>query len=252
MKSQTNGHEGGFSLIELMIALAVTLMLMSAAVQLLAAAFNTRTREDRRSDAIADASRALNIMSREISNAGFNLTTNGIVAGDSTLDANNNNTIRIRANLNKYDSTVSLAAQGGISQVGEDAGEDVKFFLTPTASTTYLVRYDAMAFTNDKTVLANRIDRLRFGFYDERVTYTATGAATACDNASISNIFSSAQNSAGANEAQVTPDNAKYVVIAVCVELPAVGKPGGSGYQPPSRTLLTSDVALRNANVTNY
>jgi hypothetical protein len=41
-------------------------------------------------------------------------------------------------------------------------------------------------------------------------------------------------------------------VMALCVQLPAVGRPGSTGYQPASRVQLTTDVALRNADLLNY
>src|SRR5829696_4246766 len=90
--------EGGFSLLELVVALVITMALMTAAATLLANALRMRTRENQKSDALADTQRAINIMSREIANAGFNMTNNGIVAADSGL-----NSIRIRANLNRFD-----------------------------------------------------------------------------------------------------------------------------------------------------
>ena len=68
----------GFSLLELIIAMAITMTLMTAAATLLANALRVRTRENQKSDALADTQRALNIMSREIANSGFYLTTNGI------------------------------------------------------------------------------------------------------------------------------------------------------------------------------
>src|SRR6266545_6949155 len=87
--------EAGFSILELLIAMTITLAMMAAASTLLATSLHTRTRENLRSDALASAQRALNIMSREIGNAGYGLTDNGIVLADSTADS-----IRIRANLN--------------------------------------------------------------------------------------------------------------------------------------------------------
>jgi hypothetical protein len=45
---------------------------------------------------------------------------------------------------------------------------------------------------------------------------------------------------------------ASYVVIAICVSLPAYGTPGSTDYQPPSQTLLVSDVTLRNATLDQY
>ena len=75
----------GFSIIELVIAMTITMALMTAAATLLASALRMRTRENQKSDALADTQRALNIMTREIANAGFNLTNNGIVAAESGI-----------------------------------------------------------------------------------------------------------------------------------------------------------------------
>src|SRR5918997_61256 len=55
--------EAGFSLIELMIAMAIVLVMMTGATQLLMSSLGARTRETQKSDALADAQRALNIMS---------------------------------------------------------------------------------------------------------------------------------------------------------------------------------------------
>lgn len=246
-QSKSKANEAGFSLAELIVAMAVTLILLVVASTLLAAAFNARRRENQRTDALADAQRALNIMSREIANAGFSLTTNGVVASDSGPDANGEGTIRVRANLNHYDTSASITARNGISVVGEDAGEDVKYFLNPAADTTYLVRYD-MYGTPQKTVLANRIDALRLFFYGDRVTYT-TGN---CNNLPNPTVISNVLTPAGAAAAQVTPDQASYVVIAACVRLDAVGRPGSAGYQPPSSVLLVSDVALRQSYMVRF
>src|SRR5712691_12054078 len=104
-------NQAGFSIIELLIAMTVTLVVMSIAVTLLARSLHIRERENEHVDELADVQRALNIMSREISNAGFNLTTNGIVAADS-----NGQAIRVRANLNKFDPLVSDPARRGIGE----------------------------------------------------------------------------------------------------------------------------------------
>lgn len=241
--------QAGFSLAELMVAMAVTLILMSVASTLLSEAFKTRTRENQRTEALADAQRAINIMAREIANAGFNLSTNGIVPGDSGPDAAGRGTIRVRANLNKYDTSASAAASAGIGTPGVDVGEDIKFFLQDAANTTLLVRHDAYA-ANPSTVLANRLDALQFYFYADRVTYT-TGD---CNNAAVAapDLISNALTPAGAAAAQVAPNLAKYVVIAACARLDAVGAPDSPGYQPASSVLLVSDVALRKAFVSKY
>src|SRR5215510_1959267 len=93
MQSKLPQNEAGFSLFELIIAMAVTITIMTLSCSLLAAGFNMRSREDRKSDAIADVQRALNIMTREISNSGLkvpsglpSIASNGIVTDDSDND----------------------------------------------------------------------------------------------------------------------------------------------------------------------
>jgi|SRR5690349_6159062 len=238
---KSQNHQAGFSLIELIIAMTITLVVLGISTTLLARSLNIRTRANDNVDSMADAERALNIMSREIAQAGFNLTDNGIVAADSVVDANGNSTIRICANLNKFDTSASPTARAGIGVSGEDAGEDVKYFIYPTQDTTLLARYDANAAGGGKsTVLANRLDGLHIHYFAQKVTYNSGTAAAPCD------ISSPSQAEVG------SPSAAKYVVIAVCVQQIATGKPGDPGYQPRQNILLTSDVALRNANLLDY
>lgn len=209
--------EQGFSLLELLVAMTVTLVVMGLASTLIASSFNLRLREDRRTDALADAQRSLNIMSRELSNAGVNLTTNGIVASDSNVSS-----IRVRADLDAYDSA------GGTSGWVSDKDEDVKYTIQVVDGERYLVRYDVNL--GETTVLANRIDTLEVHYYNQKLDY-ATQAGTV---------------------AEVSPDQADFIVLIVEVTLPATGALGSSGYQPPSRTRLISDVALRNAGDNIY
>src|SRR6476659_6942895 len=105
MSSNKNGSSG-FSLLKLLIAMVITMALMTAASTLLANALRVRSRENQKSDALADTQRALNIMSREIANAGFGLSNNIIVAAES-----GRNEIRIRSNLNKYSVDDPLVTQ---------------------------------------------------------------------------------------------------------------------------------------------
>jgi prepilin-type N-terminal cleavage/methylation domain-containing protein len=219
-------RQDGFSLMELIIAMAITLVVMSMASTLLATALRTRTRENQKSDALADAQRALNIMSREIANAGFNLNTNGIIAAESGL-----NRIRTRSNLNKYDYTASVASRANL----EDPGEDVSYFINLAANTKYLARHDEYGTGN--TVLANRLDSFNIHYYDQRVTYTSALGAS---------------DISGASATEVSPDQARYIVIAVSVTLNESGTPGSPGYQPAATVLLCSDVTLRNADLTYF
>lgn len=138
----TVSKQVGFSLLELIIAMAITLAVMVAASSLLASSLRTRTRENLRSEALAAAQRALNIMSREISNSGYGLTDNGIVVVDSTASS-----IRVRANL---DNNTDL---NGID-------EDVRFILQPAASNNQIVRYDNSNAGNLPPILATNIETL--------------------------------------------------------------------------------------------
>lgn len=246
MNNSSRKRQAGFSLIELIIAMAITILITAVAGRLLAQSLNIRTRANEKVDALADAQRALNIMSREIAAAGFNLSDNGIVAADSVTEANGNSTLRIRSNLNRFNTAgnpwypggdVDFAAQNGISQAGQDVGEDVKYFVYPAADTNLLARYDAWG--GGSTVLANRLDSLHIHYFSQKVTYS-TNSTDECDISSPS-------------AAELTDlRQAKYVVIAVCVAQSEVGAQGSPGYQPKTKVLLVSDVALRNSNLSIY
>lgn len=219
-------NAAGFSLVELLIAMTIIVIGMGLASKLLAQSFGIRTREDVRSDAIADAQRALNIMSRELANAGFGLTDNGIVPAD-TGNMNGNPlqaSIRIRANLNAYMGQTT-------SNVVTDRDEDIKYlmYVDEAEGRRYLVRYDVnLPAPMNLTVLANRIDSLTITYWD------------AADN----------QLNVAATPALAA--NAARLVLTVGVTLPAVGAPGASNYQPPSRVELSSAVVLRNARLLTY
>jgi hypothetical protein len=187
--------------------------------------------------------RALNIMTREISNSGLklpgelpNVATNGVVEGDT-----DNQSIRIVSNLNGMpDSANGFFEDSDVS----DMDEDIKFLMYVDADLgqRYIVRYERNS-TNQTTVLANRIDSLVFRYYDEKVTYeTFVDDDGVCD---IRNVV----NASGLTETEVSAGSAKFVVIAVGVTLPSLGTPGSEGYQPQSQIQLTSDIVLRNSIV---
>ncbi len=223
MKNNLNSQRG-FSLIELMIAMTVTVVIAGIASTLVAQSFRLRAREDTRSDAIADAQRALNIVSREIANSGFGLIDNGIVPGDTGPGS-----IRFRANLNAYtrDSLGNpLPGSGSVT----DRDEDIKYTMYNDDENNrhYLVRYDSILGAVDQregtTVLANRLDSFQLQFFNS--TGTELDVAT-------------------------TPDavvSAWKVKITVGVVLPAEGQPGSPGYQPEATINLVSDVVLRNTS----
>jgi prepilin-type N-terminal cleavage/methylation domain-containing protein len=158
----------GFSLIELTIAMAIVLVMMAGASRLLMSSLGARTRESQKSDALADAQRALNIMSREIGNSGFGMNYNGLVVPDchpSNAGDPNVAQIRLRANVNM---------NAGISEPDEDVT-----FVYQGAPTRAIVRYDA--FTQTSTVLAGQIDGMQITYIDAAggTSNLATPAAVA-------------------------------------------------------------------------
>ena len=198
---------GGFSLLELVIAMAILLVMLAGASQILMRSLGTRTRETQRTDALSDAQRALNIMSREVGNSGFGLDYNGLVADDCHPTNSGDPVtaqIRFRSNINNSNAQTN------------QADEDVTYVYQP-APVSAIVRYDKN--TNTRTVLASRID-------DMQITYIDGAAPTA-------NESTLATPSAVANAVRVR--------IKIQVNLPEmVG-------QPASQVLLTSEIALRNA-----
>jgi prepilin-type N-terminal cleavage/methylation domain-containing protein len=157
-KSKTRACEqGGFSLLELLIAMTVTLAVMVAASSLLATSLRTRARENVRSNALASVQRALSIMSREISNAGYGLADNGIVVADSSAES-----IRTRANL---DNNSNL---NGID-------EDVRFVLQ--TANREIVRYDNSLASSQRSVLATNITGLTIKYFDLAGTEVSSGSA---------------------------------------------------------------------------
>ena len=136
----------GFSLIELLIALTLTLILMGVAVSLLSRAFSVRERESRRTDALILTEASLNVMSREIANSGFGLTDNGIVSSDS-----NRKTLHFRSNIVNNDSAT------------DDPGEDVAYYFD--AATQGIYRYDHFNNPQTSTVVPEMSD-LNFQYFD--------------------------------------------------------------------------------------
>ena len=139
--------ERGFSILELLIALTLTLIVMSAATTLLATSLRTRTRENKRSEALTDAQRALSMMSREIGNSGYGLNGNGIAAGDSGSAS-----IRVRADLNN-------------SLILAEADEDVRYVFQSNNRT--IVRYSPLPAGNPTTtVMAYDVTFMQLTYYD--------------------------------------------------------------------------------------
>jgi prepilin-type N-terminal cleavage/methylation domain-containing protein len=218
----------GFSLPELMIAMLITLVSVGMLSSMLGNVMNIRARENVRSDAIADTRRALNMMTREISNSGFGLTNNGLIGGDS-----DSTSIRFRANLNAFEGAGNRSAT-------TDEDEDIKYLMYEDEDNEryYIVRHDVN--TSNTTVLANRIDNIKIRYYAEKIEYTSNDSDyEVCD--------------IDTDATEVTDKaDATYIVVAACVSTPAMGLPGTDTYQPPIRTQLVSDIMLRNSALSYY
>jgi len=217
MTTLKSKNQGGFSLLELMVAMVVMLILMGIVSQLLAGSLSIRARESQKTDALSSAQAALNVMSRDISNSGFGiysgassrLASNGIIAVDS-----NANRLHLRANIN---NTGPITVPAGSTVLSTNLpGEDITYFLD--AATDSIVRFDP----NDNpqtSVLVNRISSVTFTYFDYSGSSSAGTVVTTPTN------------------------NTGRVRITLIVRLdPVYGQPN------PSSVTFTSDVTLRNSN----
>src|ERR1051325_3413353 len=242
-----NSDKAGFSLLELTIAMSVTLVLVGISAALLSGSFNIRRRENRRTEALAAAQHALNMMSRDIGNAGFGLRRNGIIDQDSDVHS-----IRIRANLDAFSGVVTPSVQkwngtsydsvpGGAASLA-DPDEDVEYFMhaaDPSDATSTrgdLMRYDVN--TNQSRVLVSNVDDLEIYYFSQKVDYTMDGTG----GINVTTLDGSG------NPVTDEPDTGKvtYVVITILLKLDQVGQPGSPGYVPAGQIQLATDVALRN------
>ena len=206
MKHRKHKKEAGFSLIELMIAMTITLVLLGLVSGLFARVMGTRQRESRRTDALTSAQAALNVMSRELANSGYGLNTNGLVTTDSSPKR-----IHFRSNFVNTDLTTT------------SPGEDVTYFYD--SNTKSIVRYDAHgtnATTPSISVIVNRISDVTYQYFD----YTGS-------------------NSTPSEKTIPTSDTAR-VTITVKVELdPVQGQPDNQTVKFTSDvTLRNSDYML--------
>lgn len=148
--SQKVGMDG-FSLIELLISMVLTLVILGVAVTTFSSALGSRERESSKTDAITSTQAALNIVSREIGNSGYGLKTNGIVSGDSTSKR-----LHIRANIMNNDSETN------------DAGEDITFYWDENSKS--VVRYDAFDGGSTSGII-NRVSDVDFVYYNYTFNY---------------------------------------------------------------------------------
>lgn len=193
----------GFSLLELMIAMTITLLLMGIAASLFSTAVTTRSRQSRRTDALTSAQAALNVMSREISNSGYGLTNNGLVPADS-----NERKVHFRSNVVNTDSTIN------------SAGEEVTYFYDQ--ETQSILRYDP----NDSpqtSIIVNRVSNITLTYFDysgsnstpvERTSPTsATGRIRINVTVTLENVQGQPLDQTVSFTSDVTLRNSDYMLL---------------------------------------
>src|SRR5687767_7336990 len=126
MKFLDRKSERGFTLIEMIIAMVITLIIFGVAIGTFTSALTSRQFQAERTDGITSAQAALNIMTREIGNSGYGLVHNGIVVADS-----GENRIHFRSNL--YNQ----------NQFTNEEGEDITYYFDSVSQS--VVRYDPAA-----------------------------------------------------------------------------------------------------------
>lgn len=215
--------EAGFSLIELMIGMAVALVVMGLAGELISSSFNIRAREDRRSEAVADAQRALSLMSREIGNSGYSLP-NGLTFSPP---AGGTATVPRNGILPGYSTATDIAVVTNPNENALVNEPDEAVFYTYDATNTRIVRTNMG--DNIASVVAGGISAVQLGYVDRNPATGALAAPAAAPSA-----------------------NTVAVNINISLLLAQVSTPGAPGYQPPTTMQLNSQVALRNAVLQTY
>lgn len=215
-----NKKESGFSLMELMIGMTVTLILLSVISTIVSRAVSVNSREDRKADALVSAQAALNVMSREISNSGFGLFTdpvsqtpsNGIIIADSNADQ-----IHFRSNFDN-EGDYSLPADSTVLSTNE-AGEDVTYYFD--SATNSIVRYDPNSPTGvpKTSVIVNRISSVKFKYYN----------------------YSDSSSTVTETDTPTTATGRVRIIVEVKLD-PVVGQPDNQSVS------FTSDVTLRNSS----
>ena len=160
MSMNTSSHnQAGFSLVELIISMVITLVILGAGVAAFSGALSSRSYQSARTDALVSAQAALNVMSREIGNSGYGLLNNGIVLADSDTSQ-----IHIRSNFNNANDTTA------------DQGEDITFFCNSCdVNGGSVVRYDAYNGGSTSGII-NSVSQVNFSYWDyDPATHAVTG-----------------------------------------------------------------------------
>jgi prepilin-type N-terminal cleavage/methylation domain-containing protein len=203
-------YESGFTLIEMIISMVITLIILGVAVATFSGALTSRIREAGRTDAITSAQAALNIMTREIGNSGYGLTNNGLVVNQASYSTDNcnENQIHFRSNINNSD----LLTNG--------IGEDITFYFDPASRS--VVRYDPAASPQTSGII-NSVSDVDFYYY---------------------NFGVGCPNTPGGCLGDASPDTGK-VKITLTVVLDDTSAVNANGN--PRNVEISSEVTLRNS-----
>lgn len=156
--TRLDNRSGGFSLIELVLAMGLTLVILGVAVATFSSALGSRSREAGTTDAITSTQAALNLMSREIGNAGFGLDNNGIVYGDT-----NAKKLRVRSNVVNNDAAT------------DDPDEDITYYWDSEKQS--VVRFDEA--TDLTSGVINSVSDVNFTYYTSASDSTGSTSASA-------------------------------------------------------------------------
>lgn len=158
-------NAAGFSLLELVIAMSITLTLMAAAGMVFRQSLSTRERETRRTAAIVAAQSTLNLLSRELANSGYGLTDNGIVAADS-----DDKKVHFRSNIQNADALT------------DDPGEDLMYYYDADSSS--VIRYDpnSPSGTPKTSTVINKAEEFSLVYWDYNGSATPVKAVTPSAN----------------------------------------------------------------------
>lgn len=161
----SNKSTEGFSLVELVVSMVITLIILGVAVATFSGALSSRERQSSRTDALTSAQAALNLMSREIGNSGYGLTTNGLVFADC-----NDRRLHFRTNT----------ANEGNNMATDTVGEDVTYFYDTTSQS--VVRYDRVGGTSG---IINRVSDVDFIYYNYPPSGSVSAAAASADTGRV-------------------------------------------------------------------
>lgn len=200
----------GFSLIEILVAMTVMLVLLGIVSTILSRTLSIRSRESSKTDALSSSQAALNVISREVANSGYGMSSNGLVAADS-----GGQKIRVRANLINSNNCLT------------DPNEDVAYFYDTTTqsivrSERYATTECGTTFQTKTSVVVNRISNITFQYFDYSATNTAgtqtaaptanTGRVVVTVEVKLENVLGQPSNQTVSLKSDVTLRNSEYML----------------------------------------